>query len=56
MTTTVAHAALVWRPGELWNLSLRTSFKTWSEAPPRLLWFKDRKLTLEDLNTQDSSC
>jgi hypothetical protein len=83
---TVAQAGLVWRSGELWNLSFRTSFKTWAEAVfafldwlgpfiyafnqdyplligylnddteerPRLLWFKDRKLTLEDLNTEDT--
>jgi len=80
---TVPHATLVWRPGGLWKLSIRTSFKTWSEAVfafiewlgpfiyafnddfpllvgyldydnderPCLLWFKDRALTLEDLNT-----
>ena len=83
---TVAHAALVWRVGRYWNLSFRTSFKTWAEAVfaflewlgpfiyaynedyplligylnddteerPRLLWFTDRKLTLEDLNTDDT--
>lgn len=83
---TVAHAALVWRAGSYWNLSFRTSFKTWAEAVfaflewlgpfiyafnedfplligylnddtegrPRLLWFKDRKLTLEDLNTDET--
>jgi hypothetical protein len=83
---TVPHAALVWSQSKLWNLSFRTSFKTWADAVfaflewlgpfiyafnedyplligylnddaegrPRLLWFKDRELTLEDLNTDET--
>jgi hypothetical protein len=83
---TVPYAALVWSESRLWNLSFRSSFKTWAEAVfaflewlgpfiyafnedypkllgyldddtegrPRLLWFKDRRLTLEDLNTDET--